>query len=107
VRAARPGDAVRLLPPSDPLLQGRDREVLVPDAEHRRAVWANLGAPGVLLSGVDVVGVWRTRQRGKRLTVAVEPFGALTKSQRAGVAEEAGRVAAARGADPGAVEVTG
>src|SRR4051794_1408493 len=31
VRAARPGDAVRLLPPSDPLLQGRDREILVPD----------------------------------------------------------------------------
>jgi Winged helix DNA-binding domain len=107
VRAARPTDGIRMLPPSDPLLQGRDREVLVPDDGHRKAVWAALGAPGALLSGVDVVGVWRTRQRGKRLTVAVETFRELTKGERDGLDEEARRLAAARGTDPDAVEVTG
>jgi hypothetical protein len=106
VRAARPGGGVRLLPPSDPLLQGRDRELLVPDAAHRKAVWAALGAPGVVLSGVDVVGVWRTRQRGRRLAVAVEAFGELGAAGRAGLDEEARRLAVARGTDPGAVQIT-
>jgi hypothetical protein len=107
VRAARPGEGVRLLPPSDPLLQGRDRELLVPDDARRKAVWAALGAPGVLLSGVEVVGVWRTRQRGKRLIVAVEPFRGLSAAERDQLADEARRLATARGTDPGAVEITG
>jgi Winged helix DNA-binding domain len=94
IRAARPADVVRLLPPSDPLLQGRDREVLVPDPAHRGALWSALGSPGAVLSGVDIVGTWRTRQRGKRLTVAVEQFGELDAAR---LEDEANRLATVRG----------
>jgi hypothetical protein len=51
--------------------------------------------------------VWRTRQRGRRLTVAVEPFRGLAATERDRLAEEAGRLATARGTDPGAVQITG
>ncbi|QJY48689.1 DNA glycosylase AlkZ-like family protein [Pseudonocardia broussonetiae] len=92
IRAAEPAPVVRLLPPSDPWLQGRDREVVVPDPALRKRVWTALGGPGVVLSGVDVVGLWRAKQRGKRLEVAVE--GAAPE----GVEEEARRLAVVRGA---------
>ena len=98
LRAARRHDLVRLLPPSDPYLQGRDRELLVPDPAHRKQIWTSLGAPGVVVSGVDVVGVWRPTQRARRLEVAVTPFRALDGGERAAVAAEAERLAVVRGA---------
>jgi hypothetical protein len=79
----------------------------VPDAAHRKVVWANLGAPGALLSGVDVVGVWRPRRRGRRLGVALELFRPLTGAERAALEAEARRLATARGTDPDGVEITG
>jgi winged helix DNA-binding protein len=105
LRAADPTPVVRLLPPSDPLLQGRDREVLLPDPGHRKQLWTALGAPGAVLVGADVVATWRTRKRGRRLTVAVRPFRALTRADRAGLDDEAARLAVARGSAPDAVEV--
>ena len=89
---------MRLLPPSDPYLQGRDRELLVPDPAHRKQIWTSLGAPGVVVSGVDVVGVWRPTQKARRLEVAVTPFRALNGGERAAVAAEAERLAVVRGA---------
>jgi len=91
IRRAEVPRQVRLLPPSDPWLQGRDREVLVPDAALRRRIWPSLGPPGVVLSGVDVVGLWRTTQRGRTLQVVVD--GELP----AGIDEEAQRLAGVRG----------
>ncbi|MBC8090894.1 MAG: winged helix DNA-binding domain-containing protein, partial [Pseudonocardia sp.] len=91
-RAAGP-DSVRLLPPSDPWLSARDREVVVPDAAHRRRIWVSIGAPGVVLAGVDVVGLWRTRQKGRTLRVETEWFGAPVD-----VGAEAARLAVVRGA---------
>ena len=97
MRRAEPPDMVRLLPPSDPLLQGRDRDVLLPDAAHRKALWRPLGSPGAVVSGVDIVGTWRARQRGRRLDVAVDEFRPLTRSECAGLDEEVQRVRATRG----------
>ncbi|WP_214408271.1 DNA glycosylase AlkZ-like family protein, partial [Pseudonocardia lacus] len=106
VRAARPADVVRLLPPSDPLLQGRDRETLVPDPAHRKALWTALGSPGAVLAGADVAGAWRTRKRGKRLALTVQPFRALARGERALLEEEeARRLAVVRGIAPDDVEV--
>ncbi|MCO1653737.1 DNA glycosylase AlkZ-like family protein [Pseudonocardia humida] len=105
LRAARPAEVVRLLPPSDPLLQGRDREVLVPDPAHRKALWPSLGAPGAVLAGADVAGAWRTRKRGKRLALTVQPFRALRRDERAELAAEARRVAVVRRIAPDDVEV--
>lgn len=90
-------DLVRLLPPSDPLLQGRDRELLVPDADRRAALYRALGNPGAVLADGEIVGAWRPKASAGRLTVTVEEFEPLTPHVRAGVAEEAERVAEARG----------
>ncbi len=86
---------VRLLPPLDPLLQGRDRELLVPDRARRAEVWRMLGNPGVVLHGVEIVGTWRARLAKSRLEVTVTGFGPLPTDA---VAAEAHRVARARGA---------
>jgi hypothetical protein len=90
-------DVVRLLPPSDPLLQGRDREVLLPDAAQRKALWRPLGSPGAVVSGVEVVATWRARQPGRRLDVLVDGFRPLSPPERAAVEREAQRLAAVRG----------
>jgi hypothetical protein len=97
LRRAEPADVVRLLPPSDPLLQGRDREVLLPDAAHRKTLWRPLGSPGAVVSGVEVVATWRARQQGRRLDVVVDGFRPLSSPERAAVEQEAQRLAVVRG----------
>ncbi len=97
--AAAPG--VRLLPNLDPLGAGRDRELLVPDAEVRKRVWTSLGGPGVVLAGGEVAGLWRPAKKGRRLRVTVEALGELPRDE---LFEEAERLAPFRGAE--AVEVT-
>ena len=95
LRAARRRDVVRLLPPSDPYLQGRDRELLVPDPAHRKQIWTSLGAPGVVVSGVDVVGVWRPTQKGAAPRGRGHRRSARSTRRRAGGG--GGRSGAARG----------
>jgi len=96
--------SVRFLPPGDPWLQSRDREVTVPGASARREVWRVLGSPGAVLAGVEVVGTWRAkagprRAAGRRDDVTVTPTGALAGEVRAALQDEARRLAVARGAD--------
>jgi hypothetical protein len=98
-RSTPPIKGVRLLPPSDPFLQQRDRELLVPDAPQRKIVWKALGAPGVVLVDGHVGAVWRPHKRGSKLTVRVEPFGPLNGRARALLDDEAATVAAVRGCD--------
>ena len=88
VRAAsRPAASARLLPSGDAyfLLQGRDRELLVPDALRRRALWTSRVWPGGLLVGGDIAGTWR-RAGG---TVTIQAWRRLTRAERDGVAAEA------------------
>jgi Winged helix DNA-binding domain len=85
---------LRLLPPFDPLLAGRDRALLVPDVGRRRALWPALGHPGAVLAAGEVVGTWRPRAAGTKLTLAVTAFDGGTWPD---LDDEAERVAAARG----------
>ncbi|MFT7840746.1 crosslink repair DNA glycosylase YcaQ family protein [Saccharothrix sp. BKS2] len=87
-------EVVRLLPPLDPYLNARDRELLVPDGEHRKQVWRVLGRRGALLVDGEVLGTWQARTSGERLDVALAPFVALDLDM---FAEEADRLARARG----------
>lgn len=98
-------DVVRLLPPYDPFLQLRDRPLLVPDAEHRAALYKILGNPGAVLVDGEVVGTWRAKASGRKLTITVTPFAGLEPALRAAVDDEAERVAAARGLSLAAVSV--
>ncbi|MFG2044313.1 winged helix DNA-binding domain-containing protein [Dactylosporangium sp. NPDC048998] len=97
--AAPPIRGVRLLPPSDPFLQARDRSVLVPDKAQAKEVWRILGNPGVLLLDGEISGTWRARLVRSRLELTVTPWLPLTAATRRCVDSEAQTVAAARGLD--------
>ncbi|WP_219417529.1 DNA glycosylase AlkZ-like family protein [Pseudonocardia nigra] len=98
VRSAVPAEVVRLLPPSDPLVQGRDRALLVPDPAHRKLLWPTLGPPGIVLSRTEVAAAWRATQRGRVLEVAVQELRTLGAAERAQLEQEAQRLAHVRGA---------
>jgi hypothetical protein len=85
--APRSATGARLLPSGDAffLLQGADRELLVPDAQRRPALWTPRVWPGALLVGGEIVGTWR-RAEG---TVTVQPWARLSRAARAAVEAEA------------------
>lgn len=104
LRSAQRPRLVRFLPPSDPFLQARDRDLLVPDRARQSAVWRILGNPGALLVDAEIVGTWRSRLSGSTLKLTVQPFEPLTAATRTAADAEAETVAAARGVR--SVEVT-
>ena len=65
---------LRLLGPYDPFLQLRDRGLLVPDAPRRTALWPTIGRPGAVVVDGELLGTWRPKTTGERLTVNVEPW---------------------------------
>ena len=77
--AARPGTA-RLLPSGDAffLLEGADRDLLVPDAGLRGRLWTSRVWPGAVLVGGEPVGTWR---RADAL-VTIQPWRRLTPGER-------------------------
>ena len=81
------GPAVRLLPSSDAyyLLHGRDRELLVPDAAERAALWTSRVWPGALLVDGDLVGTWRRADQ----TVTVSLWEPLAVGLREVIEQEA------------------
>jgi hypothetical protein len=97
LRTATRPRLVRLLPPSDPYLQARDRDLLLPDRAAQKTLWTSLGSPGALLVDGEIAGVWRARSAGKRpLRITVTPFGELDPDVRKALDEEAHLVAQAR-----------
>ena len=67
------------------LLHGADRELVVQDADRRRALWTSRVWPGAVLVEGELVGTWR-RDQG---TVTVRPWRRLTRVERDAVAAEA------------------
>lgn len=100
--AAESGDLVRLLPPGDPFLQARDRDLVVPDRSRAKELWRAIGGPGALLVGAEVAGTWRAKAAGRALDVTVAPYAPLSGAVRAALEREADTVASARGAAGGA-----
>jgi len=90
---------VRLLPNLDPLLAGRDRELLVPDGAVRKKIWTVLGGPGAVLADGEVAALWRPAKKGKKLVVTVEPLGRGMKKHEKALAAEAERLAPFRGTE--------
>jgi hypothetical protein len=76
----------RLLPSGDAylLLQGPDRELLVPNADRRRELWTPRVWPGGLLVEGELVGTWRRADA----TVTVQPWRRLSRAERDAVAAE-------------------
>jgi hypothetical protein len=77
----------RLLPSGDTffLLQGPDRQLLVPDPLRRHALWTSRVWPGAVLVDGEVVGTWR--RTGAVITL--QPWGAPGSAARLAVEAEA------------------
>jgi len=84
--APGPAASARLLPSGDAyfLLQGRDRELLIPDASFRRALWTTRVWPGAVLVDGEIVGTWR---RGLG-TVTIQAWRRLPRAARDAVEAE-------------------
>ena len=85
--APRPVAPARLLPSGDAffLLQGDDRELLIPDADRRRELWTPRVWPGALLVQGEVAGTWRRAQG----TLTVRSWRRLSRAVRDTVETEA------------------
>jgi hypothetical protein len=82
-----PAASARLLPSGDAylLFQGPDRDLLVPDADRRCALWPPRVWPGGLLVAGEIAGTWR---RADAITT-VRPWRRLSRTERDAVAAEA------------------
>jgi hypothetical protein len=82
-----PAAPARLLPSGDAffLLQGADRQLLVPDVGRRSSLWTSRVWPGAVLVDGEVVGTWRRAEA----TVTIEPWRRLSRQQRDAVQMEA------------------
>jgi hypothetical protein len=100
--ASEPPDkpVVRLLGPYDLFLQGRDRDVIVPDRTRHKGLWPTLGRPGAVLAGSELVGTWRPRTKGERLALELDEWVPWDSPTRAAVEHEHERLAAFRGVTP-------
>ena len=90
-------DLVRLLCGFDLLLQGRDRELIVPDTRRHKALWPVLGRPGAVLVGTEIVGTWRPKTAGSKFTLRLELWTKIGKAVRERLEAEAVRLAGHRG----------
>jgi hypothetical protein len=86
---AAPGPVApaRLLPSGDAyfLLQGTDRDLLVPDADRRRALWTPRVWPGGLLIDGEIAGTWRRADA----VMTVQTWRRLSPAERDAVVAEA------------------
>ena len=88
VRGVPPSPArARLLPSGDAyfLLHGADRELLVPKADQRAALWTSRVWPGALLVEGEIAGTWR---RGNEI-VTIQTWRPLSPTARDAVEAEA------------------
>ena len=103
-RPAEPngGGGVRLLPSGDTLflLQGRDRELLVPDPARRGELWTSRVWPGAVLLGGEVRGTWRRAQE----IVSVSLWGAVSAAEQEAIEAEAAAMPIP-GLEPGLLRV--
>lgn len=100
VAAAQVAPAPRglhLLDPFDPLLQTRDRELVVPDEAQRKDLWRTLGRPGAVWRDGEVVGTWRPRSSGRRLRLVLQSWRGADLTTDPAVRAGAERLAGARG----------
>jgi hypothetical protein len=82
-----PPASARLLPSGDAywLLQGADRELLVPHAGSRALLWTPRVWPGALLVDGEICGTWRRAEA--KLTI--QPWRVLSSAEREAVVMEA------------------
>lgn len=91
---------VRLLGPYDLYLQGRERELLVPDKARHKALWQSIGRPGAVLADGEIVGTWRPRAKGTTLALELDEWVPWSARTKGAVGVEHERLAEFRGLTP-------
>ena len=83
---SEPAAAARLLPSGDAyfLLQGADRELLVPDAACRSRLWTSRVWPGAVLVSGEIVGTWRRAHAD----LTIQSWRRLSRAERDAVEAE-------------------
>jgi hypothetical protein len=86
-RQSEPVASARLLPSGDTyyLYWAADRELLVPEAKRRAALWTTRVWPGALLVSGEIAGVWRR----SAAEVSIEAWRRLSSAERTAVEAEA------------------
>lgn len=102
---ADPPSVTRFLGPYDLFLQAKDRQLLVADPAKIKALWPALGRPGAILSDGEIVGTWRPRKSGAKLTVSVDLWEKSTPPLQTAIQHEAQRLADFRNVTLAAVDV--
>lgn len=87
-------EGIRLIGPGDPLLQAKDRAVLLDDVKATKRVWSSIPTTGVVLHDGTAVGTWKAKKAGQKLAITATALG----RRKPKLADEAERLAAARGA---------
>lgn len=103
-RAVRAAGSVRLLPDYDAYTigchpPGVQREQLIPKESGTRVFGGGAGPFAALVIDGRVRGVWKRKQRGKRLEIRIETFGAIRAEARTRAETEARRLASFLGAE--------
>jgi hypothetical protein len=85
--AETPDAPARLLPSGDAyfLLQGAERELLLPRADQRERLWTSRVWPGALLVDGEILGTWRRAEH----TVRIDAWSRLSRTAREAVEAEA------------------
>jgi hypothetical protein len=96
-------ELLRLLSGFDLFLQGKDRDLIVPDRSKHKALWPILGRPGAVLSGTEIMGTWRPKTVGRQFTLRLDLWNTLSKLDRKRLELEAERLAAHRGLELAAI----
>jgi hypothetical protein len=101
IARTEPQDTARLLPAFDPWTVGASRHHAAhyDPRQHLRVYRPQGWLSPVLLVNGRMVGVWRHAQKGRKLTVELEPFGRLPAWARGQLESEAARLADFHDAD--------
>ncbi|MFX1404602.1 MAG: winged helix DNA-binding domain-containing protein [Promethearchaeota archaeon] len=84
---------LRLLPHFDSFLLGhKDKKHIVAEAHYKRVFKKAAWISPVLLQDGEVIGIWKQTRTSTKVTVTVEPFETLTKSQLEDLEAEAQRL---------------
>ncbi|WP_163542678.1 DNA glycosylase AlkZ-like family protein [Occultella kanbiaonis] len=94
---------VRLLGAFDPLLQAKDRDLLVPDEAGRKDLFRTIGRPGAVAAGGEILGTWRPLTKGSTVSIRFTPWLSVDPALRRVVEDQGAELARWRGREFGAL----
>jgi hypothetical protein len=95
------GAGVRLLGAFDPLLQAKDRDLLVPDEAGRKDLFRTIGRPGAVAADGEILGTWRPLTKGRTVSIRYASWLSVSPALRRAVENRGEELARWRGREFG------